>query len=165
MPEPNINKTKNSKNLVSQILKASESIFQVMGITIPPEWLMTDMTVAQLRVLLLLQTEGKSRMSSIAGTLGIAVSTATGIIDNLVKKELVSRSADAEDRRVVICGLSPKGQEVINSIWIYGQLQMKKLLNGLSPEQLEKAKEVAEMLLMNVKTQSNSPTKTINKIA
>jgi hypothetical protein len=42
---------------------------------------------------------------------------------------------------------------------------MKKLLNGLSPEQLEKAKEVAEMLLMNVKTQSNSPTKTINKIA
>jgi len=35
MPEPNINKTKNSKNLVSQILKASESIFQVMGITIP----------------------------------------------------------------------------------------------------------------------------------
>ena len=165
MPEPNINKTKNSKNLVSQILKASESIFQVMGITIPPEWLMTDMTVAQLRVLLLLQTEGQSRMSSIAVTLGIAVSTATGIIDNLVKKELVSRSADAEDRRVVICGLSPKGQEVINSIWIYGQLQMKKLLNGLSPEQLEKAKEVAEMLLMNVKTQSNSPTKTINKIA
>ena len=165
MPEPNINKTKNSKNLVSQILKASENIFQVMGITIPPEWLMTDMTVAQLRVLLLLHTEGPSRMSSIAGTLGIAVSTATGIIDNLVKKELVSRSADAEDRRVVICGLSPKGQEVINSIWIYGQLQMKKLLNGLSPEQLEKAKEVAEMLLMNVKTQSNSPTKTINKIA
>ena len=165
MPEPNINKTKNSKNLVSQILKASESIFQVMGITIPPEWLMTDMTVAQLRVLLLLHTEGQSRMSSIAGTLGIAVSTATGIIDNLVKKELVSRSADAEDRRVVICGLSPKGQEVINSIWIYGQLQMKKLLNGFSPEQLEKAKEVAEMLLMNVKTQSNSPTKTINKIA
>jgi len=48
---------------------------------------MTDMTVAQLRVLLLLQTEGQSRMSSIAGTLGIAVSTATGIIDNLVKKE------------------------------------------------------------------------------
>ena len=165
MPEPNINKMKNSKNMVSQILKASENIFQVMGITIPPEWLMTDMTVAKLRVLLLLHTEGQSWMSSIAGTLGIAVSTATGIIDNLVKKELVSRSADAEDRRVVICGLSPKGQEVINSIWIYGQLQMKKLLNGLSPEQLEKAKEVAEMLLMNVKTQSNSPTKTINKIA
>ena len=165
MPEPNINKTKNSKILVKQILNASENIFQVMGITIPPEWLMTDMTVAQLRVLLLLHTEGPSRMSSIAGTLGIAVSTATGIIDNLVKKELVTRSADAEDRRVVICGLSPRGQEVINSIWIYGQLQMKKLLNGLSPEQLEKAREVADMLLMNVKTQSAKSTGTIHEIA
>ena len=165
MLTPNINRKNDSKNLVKQILNASENIFQIMGISIPPEWLMTDMTVAQLRVLLLLHTEGPSRMSSIAATLGIAVSTATGIIDNLVKKELVSRSADTEDRRVVICGLSPKGQEVINSIWIYGQLQMKKLLNGLTAEQLEKAKEVAEMLLLNAKTQSNSSTKTINKIA
>src|SRR5208283_998389 len=153
MLTPNINRKNDSKNLVKQILYASENIFQVMGITIPPEWLMTDMTVAQLRVLLLLHTEGPSRMSSIAATLGIAVSTATGIIDNLVRKELVIRSADTEDRRVVICGLSPRGQEIINSIWISGQLKMKKLLNGLSPEQLEKAKEVAEMLLANVKTQ------------
>ena len=155
---PNINRKNDSRNLVKQILYASENIFQVMGITIPPEWLMTDMTVAQLRVLLLLHTEGPSRMSSIAATLGIAVSTATGIIDNLVKKELVSRRADTEDRRVVICALSPRGQAVINSVWIYGQLQMKKLLNGLSPEQLEKAKEVTEMLLMNVKTQSAKST-------
>jgi DNA-binding MarR family transcriptional regulator len=164
MLKPNINRGNDSKTLVKHILKASENIFHVIGINIPPEWLMTDMTVAQLRVLLLLHTEGKSRMSSIAGTLGIAVSTATGIIDNLVKKELVTRSADAEDRRVVICGLSPKGQEVINSIWIYGQLQMKNLLDGLSPEQLEKAKEVADMLLVNAKTHTNS-TDAVNEIA
>jgi DNA-binding MarR family transcriptional regulator len=100
-------------------------------------------------------------MSSIASTLGIAVSTATGIIDNLVKKELVTRSADAEDRRVVICGLSPKGQEIINRIWIYGQLQMEKLLNGLTPEQLEKAKEVADFLLRNTQSQSVNSNETI----
>ena len=161
MPETNINKANDSKNLVSHILKASENIFHVIGITIPPEWLMSDMTVAQLRVLLLLYTEGQSRMSSIASTLGIAVSTATGIIDNLVKKELVTRSADAEARRVVICGLSPKGQEIINRIWIYGQLQMEKLLNGLTPEQLEKAKEVADFLLRNTQSQSVNSNETI----
>jgi DNA-binding MarR family transcriptional regulator len=165
MLKPNINRGNDSKTLVKQILKASENIFHVIGINIPPEWLMTDMTVAQLRVLLLLHTEGKSRMSSIAGTLGIAVSTATGIIDNLVKKELVTRSADTEDRRVVICGLSPKGQEVINRIWVYGQLQMEKLLNGLTAEQLEKAKEVADMLLVNAKTQSTNSTNNVNEIA
>jgi len=164
MLTPNINRKNDSENLVKQILNSSENIFQVMGITIPPEWLMTDMTVAQLRMLLLLHTEGQSRMSAIAATLGIAVSTATGIMDNLVKKELVSRSADTEDRRVVICGLSPKGQEIINGIWIYGKLQMKKLLNGLSLEQLEKAREVAEMLLQNAKAQSKNAAQPVNKI-
>ena len=112
------------------------------------------MTVAQLRVLLLLHTEGPSRMSSIATTLGIAVSTATGIIDNLVKKDLVTRRDDTEDRRVVICALSPQGQETINRMWALGQHQMEKLLRGLSNEQLEKAKEVAKFLLHNAQSRS-----------
>jgi DNA-binding MarR family transcriptional regulator len=156
MSTPNIDEERAAKVLVPQILAASENIFQTMGLSIPPEWLSSDMTVAQLRVLLLLHTEGQSRMSSIAATLGIAVSTATGIIDNLVKKELVIRSADREDRRVVICALSPIGQEVINSMWARGQSQMEKLLRGLTIEQLEKAKEVAEILLHNVQSQNTA---------
>jgi DNA-binding MarR family transcriptional regulator len=151
-----------SKRLVMQILAASENIFQTIGLNIPPEWLSSDMTVAQLRVLLLLHTEGQSRMSSIASTLGIAVSTATGIIDNLVKKELVIRSADPEDRRVVICALSPIGREIINSMWAQGQSQMEKLLRGLTIEQLEKAKEVAQILLHNAQSQSTALTDQIS---
>ena len=154
MSAPNNDERQNNKILVPQILEVSANIFHAMGLSIPPEWLSSDMTVAQLRVLLLLHTEGETRMSSIASTLGIAVSTATGIIDNLVKKDLVIRSADTGDRRVVICALSPSGQEIINRIWAQGQSQMEKLLRGLSIEQLQKAKEVAEFLLLNVKSQS-----------
>jgi len=154
MSAPNNDERQNNKILVPQILEVSANIFHAMGLSIPPEWLSSDMTVAQLRVLLLLHTEGETRMSAIASTLGVAVSTATGIIDNLVKKDLVTRSADTGDRRVVICTLSPPGQEIINRIWAQGQSQMEKLLRGLSIEQLQKAKEVAEFLLLNVKSQS-----------
>jgi DNA-binding MarR family transcriptional regulator len=154
MLTPNNSKEPDSKTLVPQILKLSEEIFQEIKLSVPPEWLTSDMTIAQLRVLLLLHTEGQSRMSPIASTLGIAVSTATGIVDNLVKKELVTRGVDPEDRRVVICALSPQGQEIINRIWALGQFQMEKLLRGLSLEQLAKAKEVAEFLLLNLKSQS-----------
>jgi DNA-binding MarR family transcriptional regulator len=160
MSAPNNEEASNSSVLIPQILRLSENIFHAIGISIPPEWLSSDMTVAQLRVLLLLFTEGQSRMSSIAGTLGIAVSTATGIIDNLVKKDLVIRSADIEDRRVVICALSPAGQEIVNGIWAQGQSQMKKLLAGLTAEQLEKAREVAEFLLANVQAQRSDTTRT-----
>jgi len=68
----------------------------------------------------------------------------------MVKKELVTREADSQDRRLVICKLSDAGQEVIRRLWTSGQLQMEKLLDGLTLEQLGKATEVAEMLLDNV---------------
>ena len=89
-------------------------------------------------------------MSSIASELDVALSTATGVVDHLVKKGLVIREADPQDRRLVICRLSPTGQELINRLWTSGQFQMERLLDGLTLEQLEKAAEVAQMLFDNV---------------
>ena len=62
MLRPNNNKARDSKTLVRQILKLSADIFQAIKLRIPPEWLMSDMTVAQLRVLLFLYTDGQSRL-------------------------------------------------------------------------------------------------------
>ena len=139
-----------SKNeLVKKILDRSEKIFAIIPVTIPPEWFSSDTTIAQLRILLLLHIRNSARMSSIASELDIALPTATGIVDNLVKKELVIRDADPGDRRVVICKLSPVGQLFINKIWVSGQLQMERLLDGLSLEQLEKAADVADILYNN----------------
>jgi DNA-binding MarR family transcriptional regulator len=145
-----------SQALIRHILKLAEDIYRLIKLSVPPEWLTSDLTVAQLRILLVLYTEGPSRMSSIASSIGIAVSTATGIVDNLVKKELLIRSDDPEDRRLVICALSPRGQETINRLWAMSQFQIENLLQGLSLEQLKKAAEVAEFLFHNVKTKSAS---------
>jgi DNA-binding MarR family transcriptional regulator len=144
------NKNQDGKDLVQNILKLSEKIFQEIKLSVPSEWLTSDMTVAQLRVLLFLYTEGSGRMSVIASSIGIAVSTATGIVDNLVKKDLVERRADPDDRRLVICVLTPQGQETINLMWNLGRKQIERLLHGLSVDELKKVTEVAEILLQNV---------------
>ena len=141
--------------LVKEILNLSEKIFAIIPVTIPPEWFSSDATVAQLRILLLLHMQDSARMSSIASELGIALPTATGIVDNLVKKKLVIRDVDPSDRRVVICKLSPAGQLFINKIWVSGQSQMERLLDGLSLEQLEKASEVADILYKNASRQAS----------
>jgi DNA-binding MarR family transcriptional regulator len=143
-----------SETLVRHILKLAEDIYRAIKISVPVEWLTSDLTVAQLRVLLVLYTEGSSRMSSIASSIGIAVSTATGIVDNLVRKGLVIRGTDPEDRRVVICTLSSQGQETINRLWALGQFQIGKLLRGLSLEQLKKTAEVAKFLLFSATSRS-----------
>ena len=148
----------NKEALVQHILKLAEDIYNILTPNIPTEWLSSDLTVAQLRVLLLLHAEGPSRMSFIASGLDIALSTATGVVDNLVKKDLVDRKADPQDRRLVICKLSFTGQGLINRLWMSGQFQMERLLDGLTLKQLEKAEEVAQMLFDNV----SKKTKRVN---
>jgi len=140
----------NEEVLVQHILETAGKIYGALNPAIRLEWLSSDLTVAQLRVLLILHTDGPSRMSYIASVLNVALSTATGIVDNLVRKELVEREADPNDRRLVICKLSPAGQELINRLWRSGEFQMERLLDGLNLEQLKKAAAVAEMLLDNV---------------
>ena len=140
----------NTESLVRQILQRAEDIYNMLSPGIPAEWFSSDLTVAQLRVLLVLQSSGSSRMSNIASILDVALPTATGIIDKLVKKELVIREADPQDRRLVICRLSNAGQDLINRLWTSGQFQMERLLEGLTDEDLEKASEVAEMLFNNL---------------
>jgi DNA-binding MarR family transcriptional regulator len=155
--KPNKTLGQDSETLVRHILKLAEDIYRAIKPLVPPE-LASDLTVAQLRVLLVLYTEGPSRMSSIASSLGIAVSTATGTVDNLVKKGLVIRGANPEDRRLVICSLSSPGRKTINRLWALSRSQIEKLLQGLSLEQLKKAAEVAEFLLGNVTSKSANPT-------
>ena len=140
----------NIERLVRQILQRAEDIYNLLSPGIPAEWFSSDLTVAQLRVLLVLQSSGASRMSDIASILDVALPTATGIVDKLVKKDLVIRETDPQDRRLVICRLSNTGQDLINRLWTSGQFQMERLLNGLNEEELEKAAEVTEMLFNNL---------------
>ena len=103
------------------------------------------------------------RMSSIASVIGVALPTVTGVVDNLVTKRLVLRETDPEDRRLVICKLSLKGQDLINKLWMSGRFQLANLLEGLTEEQLKKAHEVARMLYENVSLKTGGFTGDMTK--
>lgn len=50
-------------------------------------------------------------MNALSEAMGLANSTMTRMVDQLVSKKLVYRSSDDEDRRVVRVGLTAQGQE------------------------------------------------------
>ena len=139
-----------SQELTLRLLGLSDKIYRSLEPGIPHErlsmWLSSDLTVAQLRVLLLLHTEGPMRMSAVATHLGIAISTATGLVDKLVAKTMVMREDDPEDRRLVICRLSDKGNKLSSDLWDFGRAQVERLLTGLTEEQLRQAVHVVEFL-------------------
>ena len=145
---------KDERAIIKRIVKLSGEIFRAIKPAITADWMKSDLTAAQLRVLLVLYTEGPSRMSSIASYMGIAVSTATGVIDNLVNKGMVVRRADPKDRRLVICELSPGGLETVGRLWSLGQYQIEKLIDKLSIEQLKIAEELASSILSNISSKN-----------
>jgi DNA-binding MarR family transcriptional regulator len=71
-----------------------------------------DVTVAQAYTLLALPPDGDVTMNELSETMGLAASTMTRTMDQLVRKGLARRGHDAADRRVVCVALSAKGQQL-----------------------------------------------------
>jgi DNA-binding MarR family transcriptional regulator len=95
--------------LMSQIMKGAvhqEHNYLTRGkITIPQFW-----------VLEYLSSRGLSRMSDIAAILKVSKPAATGIIDRLLLAQLVKRSFDTRDRRVIWIAITSKGEVIIENI-------------------------------------------------
>ncbi len=88
----------------------------------------------------------KSTTRDVATAADVVPSTATGIVDNLVVKGLVSHQDDPNDRRRAICRFSPEGQAQVNKIWTWGHGQIETLLDRLTMEQLRSGYEATEIL-------------------
>ena len=75
-------------------------------------WMEIDLTLPQLRTLLILAEEGPLVIGQIAQRLGIGLSTGGHLVDRLVQAGLAERTEDSEDRRRTLARLTPKGEEL-----------------------------------------------------
>ena len=139
--------TRQQDKLIESILRLSDQAFRDLFPIVPKEWLRLDLTMPQLKVVLLLFTGGPARMSVIASDLGVSLATATGVVDRLVHRGLVVREGDPEDRRVVLCRLSEKGEELIGGLWQVSREQVGDLMRVLAPQQLELIAKALEALV------------------
>jgi DNA-binding MarR family transcriptional regulator len=64
-------------------------------------WRYLDLTMAQLKAVMLLCRTGRARSRELADGLGIAPSAATPLVDRLVEQKLARREDDPADRRIV----------------------------------------------------------------
>jgi len=101
------------------------------------EWEGLDMTIPQIKTLVLLERSGPLRMGNIAGYLGRALSATTTVVDRLVEKGLVDRAWDPSDRRVVICHLTDQGKQSMERFWRIRRERLQLMVDFLDVEQLE----------------------------
>ena len=125
------------EEVVDRILQGVSDIFRAVLPLAHKELLEMDLTAPQLKVVLLLYLYGSNRMSELAGSLGVTLATATGIIDRLVDRGLVSRENLKDDRRVVMCRLSDQGMEMADNLWKTSREKARQLLLGMALSRLK----------------------------
>ncbi len=77
-----------------------------------------NLTVPQFFTLsTLVNLGGKSTMGQLAKATHQVSATMTGIIDRLVRDELVDRRRDDGDRRSVLVSITPAGQDLVKNAW------------------------------------------------
>src|SRR5512136_167327 len=121
--------------LVRTIQKLQEKMEELEGAIVPivpQDWLLTDLTMPQLKVMVILWRQGPARMSELASGLAVTLATATGIVDRLVEKGFIVREGLPGDRRVVICRLSDSGEAFMKGLWLSGRVQIGRILEVMT---------------------------------
>src|SRR5688500_10070251 len=100
----------------------------------PSNWA-EGLTMPRLRVLFTLGRTGPVPVGQIATILGISQPSATETLDKLVAKGLVERTADLNDRRIVLVGLTETGREMIDRPWETRRAVLASALRDASPDE------------------------------
>lgn len=135
------------EELIENILQLTDKVFRRLLPVLPMEWIHLNLTISQLKVVLLLFITGHLRMSDIASELGVSLATATGVVDRLVERNLLVRNGDPDDRRVVLCQLSNDGENLIRDLWHLSQKRAGDLMTALDTPQLLLISEALQTLM------------------
>ena len=135
------------EELIESILQLSDRAFRELFPILPKQWLHLDLTMSQLKVVLLLFVSGPTRMSVIASELGVSLATASGVVERLVERGILLREGEAGDRRVVLCRLSDEGEMLIDNLWQLSRDQVGELMRVMAPSKLLIIVEMLQALL------------------
>ena len=107
-----------------------------------------DLTMRQLFVLNLLSARPRS-IGEVAAALRVTISSASGLVDRLVRARLVARhrAAPPADRRRVICELTETGAAALDAHLQVGNLRLQLLLGELSADELDVIERGLDLLV------------------
>jgi DNA-binding MarR family transcriptional regulator len=121
------------KDDVDATLIASRALVAVIARSLAD--VLDQITLPQLRVLVVLCAEGPLRSGVLADRLGIHQSTFTRTADRLVAQGWIQREVSPESRREIIVELTEEGHELVLSVMKARRAEIERILRQASPEQ------------------------------
>jgi DNA-binding MarR family transcriptional regulator len=102
--------------LIEEALAVHGTISRVLGAATVPEWCRLDLTMAQLKGVLVLGRKGETPVGGLARELAVGLPAASAVVDRLVEHGLVLRHEDPADRRRTLLRLSSQGEELLRRL-------------------------------------------------
>jgi DNA-binding MarR family transcriptional regulator len=118
------------EEFVDAFLSASRALVAVAARSLAD--LGEDVTLAQYRALVVLAARGPQRAVDLAAGLGVTPSTASRMIERLVRKRLVGRTRTQEDRRTLRVQLTEAGRQIVAQVTMRRREEIERIL-ALTP--------------------------------
>jgi DNA-binding MarR family transcriptional regulator len=124
-----------SRSLFSTLLRGAE------------QWAQLDVTMPQMKILLLLGLHGSLPVSSLAHQMKVSPPNVTGILDRLEHHGWVRRTDDPHDRRVVRVILTDDGRQFLDSLQQASAVPTRMGLSRMAPEDQDALRQGLRALL------------------
>ena len=132
----------NEFNAVIGILRASNLLVDDLKKTLKNY----PINTTEFSVMEFLYSKGEKSIQEIRDRILLASGSATYVVDNLERKEYVSRIVNQNDRRVTYIKLTEAGKDLINDIFPTHKKNTKKIFNDLTNEELITLKEILKKI-------------------
>lgn len=116
-----------------------------------------DLTLGQLKALILIYSQPQMRMSNLAETMGVTLPSCTNLVERLTRSGMVERRSDPGDRRVVLCVLTPEGEALVTRLRQVREMVSNKLLERLTTEELRVVVRAMELLQKAAASMKETP--------
>jgi len=141
---------------VEQIVELFTNCVFTLQMTAQADWLHLDLTVAQVKVLLVLLWRDSLTVSEVAEQLGVGQPTASYLVDRLVQAGWVRRQENPANRRYTFVQLTEQGRSMIERLRQGRVEQLQNALLHLSPNELILVQQGLQTLSQALQTLSQS---------
>lgn len=151
-----LNKIMTENEYLDEIAELIHSLFRIIRKTGFEAWREVDLTMPQLKTLMMISCKKEVKSGKLADIMQVKAPNITFILDQLEEKGLIERMQTPDDRRVVLAGITKKGEKLLEELSQLKREILKNKLSGLEKGQMKKIKSALKTLIKAYDTSSKN---------
>ncbi len=119
--------------MVDAVLSASRVLVAVAARSLAD--VAEEVTLTQYRTLVVLASRGPQSLAGLAEAVGVTPATATRMCDRLVRKDLIRRRTERDDRRQLRVALTARGRSLVDAVTVRRRQEIARIMSEIPVEQ------------------------------